>query len=265
MKILLSTGLTYKVFTTRQTENLAIELGYDGLEYIVQPLRLLSKHPNKEDQSTWQQAHTVKVVHAPFSLPAFKSYSRSIEIAVQVAQKIKACTVNVHPHALHWFFGGKKAQAHAARVIREVQEVKGLNITVEVLPRPRGNARKRFKTWLQQPFRHPDDWVKYIISNNLNACLDTTHLGTWDIDPTHCLKQLGQHVAHVHLSDYRQSIDTEHVVPGEGDLDLRQFLQTLNKYTSPPTVTVELSSADTPEDARQAAARSIAFIRHALG
>lgn len=262
MKILLSTGLTYKVFTTRQAEKLALKLGYDGLEYIVRPL---NKHPSKEDQSTWQQTQAVKVVHAPFSLPTFKSYSLSINVAVQVAQKIKAGTVNVHPHALHWFFGGKKVQEHATRLIKEMQEAKGLNITVEILPRPRGNIRRWFKNWLQQPFSHPDDWVKYIISNNLNACLDTTHLGTWDLDPTHYLKQLGQHVTHIHLSDYRQLTDTEHVVLGEGDLNLKRFLQALNKCTSPPTVTVELSSADTPEDARQAAARSITFIHRVLG
>ena len=67
--------------------------------------------------------------------------------------------------------------------------------------------------------------------------LDTTHLGTRGLDPLAVYEQLKERVAHVHLSDFKE---TEHLLPGDGHLPLGQLLERLTRDGYGGAVTVEL-------------------------
>ena len=54
--------------------------------------------------------------------------------------------------------------------------------------------------------------------------LDTTHLGTWGLDPVEAYSRWGQKVKHVHLSNYNGS---EHRRPEDGSLRLDALLVSL--------------------------------------
>ena len=67
--------------------------------------------------------------------------------------------------------------------------------------------------------------------------LDTTHLGTRGLDPLAVYERLKERVAHVHLSDFKE---TEHLLPGDGHLPLGQLLERLAGDDYQGAVTVEL-------------------------
>ncbi len=69
------------------------------------------------------------------------------------------------------------------------------------------------------------------------VALDTTHLGTWNVDLLSATDVLGDRIAHVHLSDYD---GTQHCLPGAGRLPLGPFLQALSGRGFSGVITVEL-------------------------
>ena len=68
--------------------------------------------------------------------------------------------------------------------------------------------------------------------------LDTTHLGTWGLDPTEVYAQLAGRVCHVHLSNFDGQ---EHRRPETGHLRLDRLLGRLAADGFAGTVTLELS------------------------
>jgi sugar phosphate isomerase/epimerase len=67
--------------------------------------------------------------------------------------------------------------------------------------------------------------------------LDTTHLGTWGIDPLAVYEQLRARIVHVHLSNFDGS---EHRLPEDGVLPLAELLQRLSRNGYAGAVSLEL-------------------------
>lgn len=65
-------------------------------------------------------------------------------------------------------------------------------------------------------------------------CLDTNHLMDRYQDLAHTVRQLGERLFTLHLSDY-DGIDEKHDLPGKGVLDWESFMQALRdiNYTGP--------------------------------
>jgi sugar phosphate isomerase/epimerase len=68
--------------------------------------------------------------------------------------------------------------------------------------------------------------------------LDTTHLGTWGLEPEEVYPQLADRVAHVHLSNYEGG--REHLRPETGRLKLDRLLARLAANSYPGAVSLEL-------------------------
>jgi len=68
--------------------------------------------------------------------------------------------------------------------------------------------------------------------------LDTTHLGTWQLDPVEVYERLKERVVHVHLSNFDGA---EHRLPQEGHLPVAEFLQRLKQDGYEGAVSVELN------------------------
>lgn len=269
MQVLLSTGLTFQVMTNEAAGDLALRLGYEGIEWMMQPARPRRAAMTYPGNALVCTHAAVKVIHAPFSLQGGRRYWDSIANAICNARwnDHRVPTVNIHPHSCHMVFGGARAQSRAGRKIKQLEAEHSLTLAVEVLPRPRGSWRKmkRWLNWLQQPFFSPEAWVDYIRAQELHATIDTTHLATWGVkEPARYIQELKDQLRHVHLSDYISVTDTEHVIPGDGDLDLKEFLQELKRLAPEVTVTIELQPASSQAKARADAGRSLDFVRTAL-
>ena len=75
--------------------------------------------------------------------------------------------------------------------------------------------------------------VDYILQNNLNICLDTSHLlmsaKYFEYDPSLVLKLLQNQILHFHLAD-ATGIDGEGVHLGQGDVENQDFLHEVLGY-----------------------------------
>jgi sugar phosphate isomerase/epimerase len=96
--------------------------------------------------------------------------------------------------------------------------------------------------------------------------LDTTHLGTWQLDLVEVYERLKARVVHVHLSNFDGE---EHRLPQEGHLSMAKFLQRLKRDGYEGAVSVELNpDVLQPEDEGQVRAHlqsAVAFCREHLG
>ncbi len=263
MKFLLSSGLAYRCLTNLEIQQLALNLDYDGLELMMPPLRLTSHHKTDRDDK-YSNLQALKGIHTPFLTFFKKDYSRSLDCAIRVAQATDVPLINTHPYSMRLMFGGRPAQEKAAAKIKKLEKNTGLTIAVEVMNKPRPPLSKLWRRYLQQPFKHPDEWVAYIKKHNLHATLDTTHIATWGLNPTDYIEKLGSRLCHVHFSDYKKAIDKEHLIPGTGDIDCEAFLKALRQVAPNITVTVELNPFDTKEEVAYNAQQSISYIQRAL-
>jgi sugar phosphate isomerase/epimerase len=110
--------------------------------------------------------------------------------------------------------------------------------------------------------------------------LDTSHVGTFDLDLLDSLQWFDGRVANVHLSDLRQvspwiqsqprlhSYFRQHQFPGSGDLPLKQFLRELKVRGFDGTITYELSplavKALTPWRVDKKLKEAETFVRQAI-
>ena len=67
--------------------------------------------------------------------------------------------------------------------------------------------------------------------------LDTTHLGTWGLDPIAVYEQLNGQVTHVHLSNFD---GREHLRPESGNLQLDRFVAHISADGYQGAITLEL-------------------------
>jgi len=249
--------VAFRVHTLRETEELALELGYDGLELMLPP-RHLPPEDAKRDEN-YGVLSTVRVVHAPGDWFDERRYISSLREGVRVAEVTGAAIVNAHPAAR--YFGGERNVARGVAQILQLEKETGLTIAYEGLVNKKGLKPER-QQWFAKQQAHDSvaAWVDEVREHDLSATLDTCHVGTWGEEPAAYLEQLGDRLRHVHFSDYSRLDRIEHLVPGEGDVDLTGFLQALRKTHPDITLTIEISPEHTAEGVRQAARQSLEYI-----
>jgi len=85
--------------------------------------------------------------------------------------------------------------------------------------------------------------VNEINSPNLRGMIDTLCLAHCSEDIHTALKNIGSDsVHHIHFSDCLTSHPKNHLIPGEGDMDLEEILQTLDKINYQGYITIEIKT-----------------------
>jgi sugar phosphate isomerase/epimerase len=252
---------------------LAAEAGFDGIESMIDRrwdtrdaayLRRLSAEFNLP----------VGVLHSPF-LPDVDAWPTDqlgrLEHTLAVARELSVPFVVTHlPYrarlmTLSWF-GPKPWRKtlplpsfwrgpyfdllNSSGRLAQLEAESGVTIGVENMPARRFWGRRLDPYW----FNHADDLLRFP-----HLTLDTTHLGTWGLDPVAVYEKLKGRVRHIHLSNFANGV--EHRTPADGELDLRAFLRTLaqNKYDG--TISVEGEPAAYHADDE---AQCLAELRRAL-
>lgn len=276
--ILLSTG-TLNTLGMARIFALAAEVGFDGIESMIDR-RWDTRDAGYLRRLSAEHGLPVAVLHSPF-LPDVDGWPGDqlgrLQRTLAVAQELGVSFVVTHlPYRLYlmsFSWGGPKPWRFTAPIpwrrqepyyhllrdgrVAELEKESGVVIGVENMPARRFLGRKLDPYW----FNRADALRRFP-----HLTLDTTHLGTWGMDPVATYEKLKERVRHVHLSNFADGV--EHRPPTDGQLDLRAFLRTLSRSGYDGTISVEGEpAAFHAEDEAQCLAelrRALAFCRENL-
>jgi len=272
--ITLSTGSLYSYGAARVFE-LATKAGYDGIEVLADH-RWDSRQPAYLRRLSADYGLPIAVLHSPFvvKVPDWPADQLGrLRRTVALAQEVGASTVVTHlPFRLHAIAGHWHAYRprrfflpvplprrdpyyHFLRngLVAELEAETGITVAVENMPSKRFMGLRINGYWFNSPAE---------LSRFPHLTLDTTHLGTWGLDPLVVYEQLRGRVVHVHLSNYD---GREHCSPPDGHLPLAELLRRLARdgYQGVITVETDPSALDAGDETKCLAAlrRALAFCR----
>ena len=126
----------------------------------------------------------------------------------------------------------------------------------------------------------PQDLRAFADAHDFPMTLDTTHLGSWDLDLLEAYAFFRGRLSNVHLSDLREvsprverlarlhSYVKQHQLPGEGKLPLVELLRALARDAYAGPITLELSptalSIWNPRAAERKLKQAVEFVRQAV-
>ena len=275
--ITLSTGSLHTYGISRVFE-LAAEAGFEAIEVLVDH-RWDSRQPAYLTRLSRESGLPIVAVHNPFvpNVPGWPSDPLGrLRQSAALARELGADIVVTHlPLRLHGikieFFGltkrpmllplplpvSKDYGRFLLNGLARFEEEQGVRIGVENMPAKR-ILGKRVEI-------HSLNTLD-VLSSLHGVTLDTTHLGTWDLDPVEAYERLKARVVHVHLSNFDGE---EHRLPQDGHLPLADLLQRLKRNGYEGAVSVELNpdvlQAEDVGQVRVHLRSAAAFCREHLG
>lgn len=213
--------------------DLAARAGFDGLELMVDQ-RWDGRQPAYVAGLVQRYGLPVRAVHSPFaSAPGWPPDNPGrIECSLRLAEDLGADVVVHHlpnrigrvwvqterryfPFPTPWRNPESAYRRWLENEYRALQATTSVKLCIENMP-----ALQRFgRRWQLSTWNTPEEMLRFA-----HITLDTTHLGTWGLEPVEVLPLLGGRVSHVHLSNYD---GREHRRPEDGHLGLDRFLQAL--------------------------------------
>jgi sugar phosphate isomerase/epimerase len=230
VQFIFSTGSLYSYSVSRCFE-LAAQAGFDGIELMVDQ-RWDTRQADYLQRLIQQYRQPVIAVHSPFAphVPGWPPDEPGrIQESVRLAEAIGAKVVVHHlPPRLGWLWvqvgprrfplpglnlGPARAYYHwLLETYEGFQAQTPVLLCIENMPTRRWLGRR----WNGHYWNRVDEIVHFPA-----VTMDTTHLGTWGIDPIEVYPQLQAKVRHVHLSNFN---GREHRRPEDGYLSLDRLL-----------------------------------------
>jgi sugar phosphate isomerase/epimerase len=235
MRFILSTGSLYN-YSIDRVFALAAEAGFDGIELMVD-LRWDTRQTDYLQQMMERHSLPVPAVHSPFNRfckgwgeTEYGAIARTARLAEELGSQVVI-------HHLPTRFGIAFLQTTESNLLLPnpfdsqnrqhvnwigegyagLQDSTEVLLCIENLPAMRIlNLRVNPAHWNARSRATLDDITRFP-----NITMDTTHLGTWGLDPVEAYRSWGQRVKHVHLSNYDGS---EHRRPEDGHLQLDSLL-----------------------------------------
>lgn len=273
MRFILSTGSLYN-YSVDRVFALAAEAGFDGIEMMVDE-RWDTRQADYLKLVSSTHALPIHAVHSPFNRNCrgwgeteFGAIARSAELAAELGAQVvvhhlpmrvslaflqtNRRTIRLpnpfdrgHRQYVAWLIGSYQA----------LQASTGVLLCIENMPTLRAlGMRVNPAIWNPHSRATLDQIARFP-----NITLDTTHLGTWGLDPLEAYNRWGERVKHVHLSNFDGS---EHRRPEDGSLRLDAFLARLAAERYSYSVTLELQpdalDAGAPDE------RVVALLRGSL-
>lgn len=231
---------------------LAADLGYDGVEVMVQTDPVSQR---VETLSDLVQEYQIPVlsVHSPCLLVTARVWSSDplVKLArsVDMAERLSAGAVVVHPP----FVWQRSAVAIFSESVAELQERTEVRIAVEnMFPvKVRGAVVNSYR-----PHWNP------VAAGHRWFTLDLSHTATSGTDAMDLAALMGERLGHVHLGDGSGSAKDEHLVPGRGGQPCGELLDLLARNGFDGSVVVEISTKNHGDEEREAdLAEALSFAR----
>ncbi len=255
MKVALSTSSVYPESTAAGFA-LARRLGYDGLELMV------GVDPASADVDAVQRLseyHEVPVlaIHAPTLLLTQRTWGpdpwEKLDRSAMAAHQLGADVVVVHP-PFRW---QREYAAGFTEGIRRLEESTGLTFAVENMYPWRGPAGGEVRAYAPS-------WDCAAIDCD-HLTLDLSHAATSRQASLALVRDWGERLRHVHLTDGTAGATDQHLLPGQGDQDAAGVLRELTRtgYTGHVVIEVKTRGLSRAERSN-ALAVSLNFARHHL-
>lgn len=244
MRFLFSTGSLY-TYGLDRCFALAARAGFDGMEVVVDA-RWDTRQADYLADLIDRFRLPIVALHAPFDsfpLPGWPADPPArIAATVKQAESLGAAVV-VHHLPLRWRIrrftrrgiqlalpapGEDDYRQWLLTGYRDLQAATSVLLCAENLPAVRLLGRRvNLALW-----NTPDEIARFP-----GLTMDTTHLGTWGLDPLDYYEALAVQIRHVHLSNFD---GREHRRPEDGRLPLDRLLARLAARDYPGAVTLEL-------------------------
>lgn len=249
--VALSTASVFPA-STEEAFRLGAELGFDAIEVMV------GQEPASQDPRKWleladQYGINVTSVHAPVLLVTQSVWGtdgwEKVRRTVAAAEKVGAGVVVLHP-PFRWQF---EYARHFEERVKEEQSHTRVLIAVENMF-PWGPVRAY----------SPSDDIRKIDVDNV--VIDLSHTAASHIDPLELLDDVGDRLAHVHLADGSGAVRDEHLLPGQGNQPVAEFLGRLVTTRFPGTIVMEVSTRSATSAAARKAQlqQALEFTRNSL-
>jgi len=250
--VALSSSSVYPLGVTDAFE-MAARLGYDGVEVMVwtDPL---TQDGGALSRLSAHYGMPVLAVHAPTLLVTQRVWGKEpwakITGAVELAAELGATVVVAHP-PFRW---QREYALSFVDGVREISRRSGIAVAVENMYPWRARSRE-MQAYL--PGWDPTE------SDYDHVTLDLSHSATAGTDCLAMARQLGDRLAHVHLTDGSGSSKDEHLVPGRGTQPAAALLGELASRGWQGTVVVEVNTRRSrgPGERELDIAESLAFAR----
>jgi sugar phosphate isomerase/epimerase len=248
--IVLSTGSLHN-YSINRIFALAAETGFDGIEVIV-GRKWDTRDPTYLRHLSSECGLPIVALHTPFVL-RLKNWPtnelKRLERTVALAQELEVQLVVAHlPLRFKRvvvklnLLGARRFVLALPRLrkgsyfhfvgdgrLHEMESSSGVIVALENMPAHRLLGLQINAYWFNSPAR---------MSRFSHLTLDTTHLGTWGLNPVEIYEQLRERVVHVHLSNFD---GRDHRSPVDGHLPLATLLRRLAQDSYPGAISVECS------------------------
>ena len=247
MDFVFSTGSLWS-YSIERCFDFAARAGFDGVELMVDR-RWDTRQPDYAQRLSDRYRLPVVAVHSPFSpiVPGWPpDQPGRIQESAKLAQAVGARVV-VHHLPLSvghvWMQVGHKSlplpvpgwdmgKSYCRWLERDypvLQASAGVALCIENMPAHHALGRR----WNINHWNTPEKIVRFP-----SLTMDTTHLGTWGLEPVDVYPRLNGRVRHVHLSNFD---GREHRRPEAGHLKLDRFLARLAADSYRGAVSLEMS------------------------
>ena len=273
MRFILSTGSLYNYGIDRVFA-LAAETGFDGIELLLDH-RWDTRQADYLQQLMNRHRLPIPSLHSPFSRNCqgwgeteFGAIARSAQLAAELGAQVV-----VHHLPMRYSFAflqtGNRSRllpnffdpshrryaAWLAESYQALQASTDVLLCIENLPAQRVvGMRINPARWNAHRRATFDDITRFP-----HITMDTTHLGTWGLDPLEAYERWGERVKHVHLSNFD---GREHRRPEDGSLRLDALLARMAADGFHYSISLELQpdalDAGAPDE------RVIALLRQSL-
>lgn len=251
-RVVLSTSSVYPE-STASAFTFARELGFDGIEIMVGVDPTSADVDAIEGLSEYHEV-PVRAIHAPTLLLTQRVWGpdpwEKLDRAAMAAHQLGADVVVVHPP-----FRWQRSYASGfTEGIRRLEETTGLTFAVENMYPWRGpgggEVRAYAPSW---------DCAELDVAH---LTLDLSHAATARQSSVQLVRDWGERLRHVHLTDGTNGATDEHLLPGEGDQDAAGVLAELVAMRYTGHVSVEVKTRGLSRGEREhALAGSLAFAR----
>lgn len=254
--VVLSTSSVYPE-STQAAFALASRLGYDGVEVMVGTDAISADGDALAELSTYHQV-PVTAIHAPTLLLTQRVWGTDpwakLEKAGEVAAALGAKVVVVHP-PFRW---QRNYAAAFTDGIRRLEVATGLIYAVENMYPWRGPGGGEVRAYAPS-------WDCALLDCD-HLTLDLSHAAISRQRSVELVRDWGERLAHVHLTDGTDGPSDQHLLPGDGDQDPAAVVAELVRSGFRGQVVAEVSTRGmTRRERAEALAKTSAFIRLNLG